>query len=200
MSGKQWRPWSDAMFWGVWSRSTWFAQAYLSQYLVLLQQSISEGEEWSGGAKVSCILHHHGVQLILAYSWARPAMHYNVTRWNIMSSLRGVIFQWGSTLKVSIELPATSRHRRDMTERLLIATLSPNKTKQTNKLIGNHNLRRPIWAYTVCYWLSVRILRVNTVYANSWDPAHPEQLRTLIRTFAVRRAEQRETRTLVRLR
>ena len=28
---------------------------------------------WSGGAKVSCSLHHLGVQLILAYSWARPA-------------------------------------------------------------------------------------------------------------------------------
>ena len=29
---------------------------------------------WSGGAKVSCILRHRGVQLILAYSWARPAI------------------------------------------------------------------------------------------------------------------------------
>ena len=28
---------------------------------------------WSGGAKVSCSLHHQGIQLILAYSWARPA-------------------------------------------------------------------------------------------------------------------------------
>ena len=28
---------------------------------------------WSDGAKVSCSLHHRGVQLILAYSWARPA-------------------------------------------------------------------------------------------------------------------------------
>ena len=27
-----------------------------------------------GGAKVLCILHHRGVQLILAYSWARPAI------------------------------------------------------------------------------------------------------------------------------
>ena len=43
-------------------------------------------------------------------------------------SVWGVIFQWGSTLKVSIELPATSRHRHDMTERLLKATLSPNQT------------------------------------------------------------------------
>ena len=30
--------------------------------------------EWAGGAKVLCILHHWGVQLILAYSWARPAI------------------------------------------------------------------------------------------------------------------------------
>ena len=29
---------------------------------------------WPGGAKVSCILCHRGVQLILAYSWARPAI------------------------------------------------------------------------------------------------------------------------------
>ena len=29
---------------------------------------------WLGGAKVSCILRHRGVQLILAYSWARPAI------------------------------------------------------------------------------------------------------------------------------
>ena len=29
---------------------------------------------WSGGAKVLCILPHWGVQLILAYSWARPAI------------------------------------------------------------------------------------------------------------------------------
>ena len=29
---------------------------------------------WSAGAKVSCILYHWGIQLILAYSWARPAI------------------------------------------------------------------------------------------------------------------------------
>ena len=29
---------------------------------------------WSGGAKVSCILRYRGVQLILAYSWAWPAV------------------------------------------------------------------------------------------------------------------------------
>ena len=29
---------------------------------------------WSVGAKVSCILHHRGIQLLLAYSWARPAI------------------------------------------------------------------------------------------------------------------------------
>ena len=37
---------------------------------------INAWEELSlwGGAKVSCILRHRGVQLILAYSWARPAI------------------------------------------------------------------------------------------------------------------------------
>ena len=29
---------------------------------------------WLGEAKVSCILRHRGVQLIFAYSWARPAV------------------------------------------------------------------------------------------------------------------------------
>ena len=29
---------------------------------------------WSGGAKVSSILRRRGVQLILAYNWARPAI------------------------------------------------------------------------------------------------------------------------------
>ena len=32
------------------------------------------GVGWSGSAKVLCILCHRGVQLILAYSWARPAI------------------------------------------------------------------------------------------------------------------------------
>ena len=39
---------------------------------------------WSGGAKVSCILRHLGVQLILAYSWARPAILVaGKVRWGI---------------------------------------------------------------------------------------------------------------------
>ena len=38
------------------------------------QLASEEPRGWSGGAKVLCILHHWGVQLILAYSWARPAM------------------------------------------------------------------------------------------------------------------------------
>ena len=34
----------------------------------------TEEQGWSGGAKVSCILCQRGVQLILAYSWPRPAI------------------------------------------------------------------------------------------------------------------------------
>ena len=33
-----------------------------------------DGWGWSGVAKLSCILHHWGIQLILAYSWASPAI------------------------------------------------------------------------------------------------------------------------------
>ena len=43
-----------------------------------------------------------------------------------MSSVWDMILQVGSTIKVSIELPVATRHRRDMTEKLLKATLSPN--------------------------------------------------------------------------
>ena len=32
------------------------------------------GRGWLGSAKVSCILCHWGIQLILAYIWARPAI------------------------------------------------------------------------------------------------------------------------------
>ena len=78
-------------------------------------------------------------------------------------SVWGVIFQWGSTLKLSIELPATCRHRRDITERLLKATLSPNQTnillyiQQNNQMVTTSsspliNIQmRPVscWHYSV---------------------------------------------------
>ena len=40
----------------------------------LISVSLMLGRGWSGVAKVSCILRHRGVQLILAYSWAKPAI------------------------------------------------------------------------------------------------------------------------------
>ena len=43
-----------------------------------------------------------------------------------MSSVWGMILQWGSTKKLSIELPVATRHRRDMTEKLVKATLNSN--------------------------------------------------------------------------
>ena len=46
----------------------------------------------------------------------------------------GVIFQWRNTLKVSIELPATSKQRR-----VLKATKNPNTKKQTNVWISALN-------------------------------------------------------------
>ena len=50
----------------------------------------------------------------------------NVTGCGIMSSVWDMILQWGSTIEVSTELPVSTRHRRDMTEKLLKATLNPN--------------------------------------------------------------------------
>ena len=50
-------------------------QSFLRRKLtnqIYLTARICKG--WLGGAKVSFILRHRGVQLILAYSWARPAI------------------------------------------------------------------------------------------------------------------------------
>ena len=44
-----------------------------------------------------------------------------------MSSVWGKVLQWGSTIKVGIELPVATRHSRDMTEKLLKVTLNQNK-------------------------------------------------------------------------
>ena len=54
--------------------------------------------------------------------------HYKsiVTVATSVISVWDMILQWGSTIKVSIELPVATRHRRDMTEKLLKATLNPN--------------------------------------------------------------------------
>ena len=54
----------------------------------------------------------------------------DVTGCEVMSSVWGMIFQWDSTIKVSIELPVATRHRPDMTEKLLKVTLNQNKQQQ----------------------------------------------------------------------
>ena len=43
-----------------------------------------------------------------------------------MSSVWGMILQWGGTIKLRIEIPVATRHRRDMTEKVLKATLNNN--------------------------------------------------------------------------
>ena len=53
-----------------------------------------------------------------------------MTGWGIVSSVWGTILQCRNTIKVSTELPIATRHRRDMTEKLLKATLNPNKQQQ----------------------------------------------------------------------
>ena len=66
-----------------------------------------------------------------------------------MSSVRGMILQWGSTIKVSIELTVATRHRHNITEKLLKVTLNPNKQQQQHfKCILAHLSRRLTrWAY-----------------------------------------------------
>ena len=46
---------------------------FFNHYIHLLS-SLYNYLGWLGEAKVSCILRHRSVQLILAYSWARPAI------------------------------------------------------------------------------------------------------------------------------
>ena len=57
----------------------------------------------------------------------------------------GMTLQWGSTIKVSIKLPVAPRHRLDMTEKLLKATLNPNKQqhKTPNACFSWHG---DVWA------------------------------------------------------
>ena len=44
-----------------------------------------------------------------------------------------MILQCRNTIKVSTELPVATRHRRNMTEKLLKATFNPNKQQQQHK-------------------------------------------------------------------
>ena len=58
-----------------------------------------------------------------------------VTGYSIMSSVWGMILQWGSTIKVSTELPVATRHLRDMSEKLL-------KNKQQQYIMSDSNIFR----------------------------------------------------------
>ena len=53
-----------------------------------------------------------------------PQCQDYVTGCDIMSSVWGMILQWGSTTKVSTKLPVATRHHHDMTEKLLKVTLN----------------------------------------------------------------------------
>ena len=51
-----------------------------------------------------------------------------------------MILQCRNKIKVSIELPVATRHCRDMTEKLLKATLNPNKQQQERKGCAYYNV------------------------------------------------------------
>ena len=59
---------------------------------------------------------------------------YTVTGWGLKSQVWDVIFQWSSTMKLSIGLTVTTTHRRDMTERLLKTPLNTNQSKCVAKI------------------------------------------------------------------
>ena len=58
----------------------------------------------------------------------------------------GMILQWGSTMKVCTELPVTTRHHHDMTEKLLKATLNPNKQQQPGR-----KPQRQVFSWCGCF-------------------------------------------------
>ena len=60
-----------------------------------------------------------------------------------MPSVWDMILQWGSTLKVSIELPVATRHCHDMTEKLLIYT--------TKNLIRLHRYIHVSWCESLLW-------------------------------------------------
>ena len=60
--------WSETPFMLSIKKTRLFIYRYIENF------TTKKKKGWSGGAKVLCILHHWGVQLILAYSWARPAI------------------------------------------------------------------------------------------------------------------------------
>ena len=66
-----------------------------------------------------------------------------------MSFVWVMILQWGSTIKVSIELPFETRRRRDMTEKLLKATLNPNKQQQQRFLRMKSKMQQNVWQKTL---------------------------------------------------
>ena len=55
-----------------------------------------------------------------------------------MPSVWDMTLQWGSTMKVSIELPAATRHRCDVTENLLKAMVTPNTHTHTHTHTNAH--------------------------------------------------------------
>ena len=94
--------------------------------------------------------------------------------WNIMSFVWGVIFQWGSTLKVSIELTSTSRHCCDMTERLL--KWCKTQIKQTNSSLPcfSYNFNQSVYYLLMCLqycWMSVKQCRPrsDTTFCGIWS-------------------------------
>ena len=60
-----------------------------------------------------------------------------MTGCGIMSSVWGMILHCYITIKVSIEVPFPTRHCRDMTDKLLKATL--NQNKQYNHMMVHHD-------------------------------------------------------------
>ena len=147
-----------------------------------------------------------------------------MTGCGIISSVWGIILQWGSTIKVSIELPVATRHRRDMTEKLLKVTLNRINNNHTWTILGRkknyHRVplniayfrwhaprdKRFCWTFvrnSEQDWKLLVLLNgprqanlVLIAYASSEGSGEPAHLRSLARTSAARSYKQWVKRNL----
>ena len=90
-----------------------------------------------------------------------------------MWSVWSMILKWRNTIKMSIELPVTTRHRRDMKEKLLKAML--NQNKQQHKVFAHYTGRLRHTNQTLRF--DPRFVQLSA--SGSWDSGFESLLRQI---------------------
>ena len=100
----------------------------------------------------------------------------NATGCGIMSHVWGMMLQWSSTIKVSIELPVATRYRHDMTEKLLKAKLNWNKQQQQRHKGCAHYIILVFFVTQIRRWGLIPCF-VQLSASESWDSGFESLLR-----------------------